>query len=87
MLDDARHTQVVGPPTRRQGALNRGRRWASRTEPSHTQVGYYSICSLPRGDLFGFIWDLYDPRRTGEIDSEAFRCMIREACLPCSLTI
>ena len=42
-------------------------------------VGYYSICSLPRGDYaIRFIWDLYDPRRTGEIDSETFRCMIRE---------
>ena len=42
-------------------------------------VGYYSICSLPRGDYaIRFIWDLYDPRRTGEITKATFKCMIRE---------
>lgn len=49
-------------------------------------VGYYSICTLPRGDYaIRFIWDLYDPKRTGTVSAATFRKMLRDsmgACLP-----
>ena len=49
-------------------------------------VGYYSICTLPRGDFtIRLIWDLYDPKKKGKIPYRTFKKMLRDsmgACLP-----